>query len=74
MLANLSSNQYYRGLNRRFDKRYAFLHRLGFRPNESGQLTRKSNWGRKACIDRAILSHASNYHWRVMLGDTLNRF
>lgn len=74
MLANLTSNQYYRGLNRRFDTRYAFLHKLGFRPNDSGQLSRKSNCGRKANIDRTILSHASNYHWRTILTNTLNRF
>lgn len=36
MLANLTSNQYYRGLNRRFDKRAKRLRQLGFMYRDSG--------------------------------------
>lgn len=36
MLANLTSNQYYRGLNRRFDRRAKRLRQLGFVYRDGG--------------------------------------
>jgi tryptophanase len=82
-LQSLTSNQYYGGLNKRFDKRAALLRRFGFsyqrpahacRPGESVSVGvfvragRRRDWD---AIPAATLLHADNRAWRDTLKDYL---
>ncbi len=65
MIADLTSNQYYGGLNRRFDRRVRLLHKLGFKriANEFGAFYAKPFRRfslQKRYIPAAVLSHAQD--------------
>lgn len=73
MIGQLTSNQYYGGLNRRFDKRIRLLHRFGFRyridkigTETFGVLYRKNpfNPHREQCILASELLHSHNRVFR----------
>jgi len=79
MLHQLTSKQYYHGLNRRFVKRAAQLHRFGFRYQRTelgfAVFTREPRgyWPRShvSTIPAEVLHHASNRAWIDRLCDVL---
>lgn len=70
---NLTSNQYYGGLNRRFSRRAALLHRVGFSFDKEANgwfHPRRERYGRKCWrIPAALLHHADNRAWYDILRD-----
>lgn len=76
-LSKLTSNQYYGGLNRRFDKRVAMLHKFGFlvTTNEFGRFYyRPRLWKMGNEYIAATFIHSSNnFLWNSLLGSILKR-
>lgn len=65
-LNTLTSNEYYGGLNRRFERRAKLLKRLGFRyeKTEYGAVfSRKRSYRNDGCIPAATLHHADRRAW-----------
>lgn len=61
-MKNITSHQYYRGLNRRFDKRVFELIRLGARFKDGVWANPR---GLKAStVANATIMHADRRHWR----------
>ena len=74
--ASLTSNQYYGGLNRRFDRRAALLIRLRFKyvAGEHGAAFVRPRLCRPAnSIPAALLSHIDNRAWFDLLAGILRR-
>lgn len=71
MLADVSSNAFYGALNRRFDRRVAFLRQFGFRGlphfNSGMRRTDPLNPNRQQDVPHAIIMHACNRVWRDTL-------
>lgn len=73
----LTDNQYYGGLNRRFDKRFALLYRCGFkRHSEFPELLIRPNGANpksanRITTDSVLLS--TNRVWYDLLGRILRR-
>ena len=67
MISQLTSHQYYRGLNRRFDKRSKRLHQMGFRcvVTEFGAFFQKVWYGNKTY--NIPTSLVMNAHQRVFI-------
>ncbi len=77
-ISDLNSNQYYYGLNRRFEKRWKLLMQLGFMPisNELGSFlfrVRKENPHKSDCVCCSELSHWHNRVWIDNLTRILRR-
>jgi hypothetical protein len=73
---NLTSNQYYGGLNRRFDRRARLLTRLGFVSNlveTDLRVFTRTRHARKVNIPAAVLTHADNRAWHEVLASRLYR-
>lgn len=76
---SLTSNQYYKGLNNRFDKRIARLVRMGFKRvnNEFGSFFARGiircNGFRNQVIPAGLLSSADNRLWNEKLEEILRR-
>jgi hypothetical protein len=72
----MTSNQYYKGINNRFDKRVARIHRMGFKriTNEFGSFyvrgIIRSN-GKNQIIPAALLGAADNRLWYERLQQIL---
>lgn len=66
----LTSNEYYRGLRKRFERRAKRLRRLGFKYHSIaegvGGFTR-TRFGKTANIPAAVLHHADNRAWYDIL-------
>lgn len=74
---NLTSNQFYGGLNRRFDRRISFLIRFGFRHvmNEWGAfMVRKGPGVKDVVIPTGVILFSDNRVWRDKLAFSLRRF
>lgn len=77
---NLTSNQFYGGLNRRFDRRVKQLYRLGYRlhsvPEFGIALMAKQNIHdrKNSSIPNAIIMHADNAAYRLYLASKLRRY
>lgn len=73
----LTSNQFYGGLNRRFDKRVALLARFGFKSvvNEFGAFMVRSRGPgfKQVAIANSAILHCSQRAWLDKLAVTLNR-
>jgi hypothetical protein len=72
-MTDLTSNQYYGGLNRRFDKRAALLRRFGFAYEVVGQVAifSRTRRCRRSEVPAALLSHADKRAWREALRSIL---
>jgi hypothetical protein len=74
-LNNLTSNQYYGGLNRRFERRAALLRRLGFTYQRIEGMPvavfGRGYLGKSQAIPAAVLHHADNRAWFEELARTL---
>ena len=73
--ALIPSNGWYGGLNRRFDKRVAFLHRFGFRRSyvkDIAVYTRISR-GTTDLVLSSVIMHEDNRCWRDDLRQLLRR-
>ena len=73
----ITSNQAYYGRSRRFDRRAALLHKLGFRYTLAeglpvGLYVRRQ-WGRPQAIPAAVLHYADNRAWIDVLRLHLRR-
>ena len=74
---DLTSNEYYGGLNRRFNKRAARLRKLGFEyeaTKYNGAFFTRKRMGRMASIPAATLHHADNRAWFDKLSWALGWF
>jgi hypothetical protein len=73
----MSDNQYWRGLNRRFDRRVALLYRLGFRLASVDNMGYMVRAERRDCDRRGIpnlaIMYADNRAWLEMLHRVLRR-
>lgn len=79
----MTSNQYYGGLNRRFDQRSALLRRFGFKyqslvaiPARTGGtmgIFVRDRLGRVQMLPAAEVMHAERRAWRDTLATTLQR-
>lgn len=72
----LTSNQHYRGLNRRFDRRAALLSRFGFKYRQVAQglaAFTRVRFGREMNIAAPVLMHADNRTWQDILATNLYR-
>lgn len=67
MIAHLTSNEYWGGLNRRFDRRAKLLRRLGFKYETTeygGVFVRAKPWRtKKEAIPAAVVSLADKRAW-----------
>ena len=76
-LSELTSNQYYRGLNRRFDRRYRLLMTHGcYNMDDKGvrdRLFKSKLMTKPIVIMNTSIMHMSNFAWRQFLADTLLR-
>ena len=76
LIVNLTSNQFYGAINRRFDRRITFLSRLGFKHviNEFGAFMVRKIPGRKdSVISTSAILYAVNTVWRDKLAVALHR-
>ena len=75
----MTNNQYYGGLNRRFEKRASLLRRLGWKYELSelypvALFVRRARYSQKLrAIPAAILHYADNRAWVNVLATELNR-
>jgi len=72
----LTSNEYYGGLNRRFDKRAARLRKLGFEytGTDFGAFFIRKRFGRMSSIPAPTLHHADARAWFDTLKSALGWF
>ena len=65
----MTSNQYYAGLNRRFEKRAARLMSVGFEYSSADCIGRFSRrvYGRDMVVTAASAMHATNRGWRDIM-------
>lgn len=80
ILQSLTSNQYYGGQNRRFDRRAKQLRKFGFRYERIAELDfavfvrpQRFNPNRKQAIPTAFLFVADNRAWNGKLEEFLRR-
>lgn len=77
---NITSAQFYGGINRRFDRRVKQLYRLGYRlhsvPEFGIALMAKQNIHdrKNSSIPNAIIMHADNAAYRLYLASKLRRY
>lgn len=77
---NITSAQFYGGINRRFDRRVKRLYRLGYRlhsvPEFGIALMAKSNIHdrKNSSIPNAIIMHADNAAYSLYLASKLRRY
>lgn len=75
----LTSNEYHKGLNNRFDKRIARIHKMGFRRvnNEFGSFfvrgMIRTNSSRNQTIPAGLLLSADNRLWNEKLAEVVRR-
>lgn len=72
---SLTSNQYWGGLNRRYDKRATLLRSLGFEYVDSGHgfaMYSRRRGSRTVALPTAFLFHADKRAWFVKLRNILN--
>ena len=76
---NLTSNQFYGGINRRFDRRVKQLYRLGYRLHSVPEfgialMAKQREFERRNnSIPNAIIMHADNAAYRLYLASKLRR-
>lgn len=71
----MTSNQHYRGINKRFEKRAALLRRVGYAytVNEFGAFFVRTRYAKTKTVPACFLSLADKRTWGDKLATLLNR-